>query len=516
MSSGSVASLKSSPKPRIAVAEIRPSRADVAGTVFFPFLIIGLTTAAAHFIHQRINVTVLPLVVVAVMICAWKWGTWGGIWGMVLAWFGYLFFFIPPILTFYIRDAESAGRMAELVLTSLITLCLTLGLERSRQRFQSEHHHLREILRQLPSGVLIAEAGSGQVVLANDQVGRMWDRPIPCPMTVRDYTGWEGFHLSDGRPYEPSERPLVRALTRGEAVMGEEYEILRRDGSRATLQVNAGPIRNEAGAVVEGVVTFHDVTARRRAEEEVLDLNARLEVRVQERTAELEATLKELDSFAYSVAHDCRAPLRGVSGLCNILAGEYSGRALDDQAQAYLDRMDDCVRKMDTLISDLLSYSRVARSRVQIQPVETDPLVLGVVDQLRDFLRERQASVNVRGNLPAVLGNYEMLAKAISNLLTNAVKFVAPGVQPKVDIWAEAKGDRIHLWMEDNGIGIAPGYHDRIFGIFQRLNPADTYPGTGIGLSIARAAVERIGGRIGVESNLGQGSRFCIDLPRVP
>jgi signal transduction histidine kinase len=554
--------------------------------------------------------------------------------------------------------------------------------------------------------VLIANAQSGQIVLVNDQVEKIWDRPVPGRMTVKDYVGWEGFHLPDGRPYEPSERPLVRALSRGEVVMGEEYEILRRDGSRATIQVNAGPLTNSAGTVVEGVVIFQDVTPRRRAEdglrflarsgvamsksleldsvltslakvavpelgswcsiymaegegdnlrlrraastsinpanaillehienryppdqgdpqgvaevmrsgkavlhpelpegalaamaqspehleilrqlsirswmgvplvvrgrtqgvmvlattghdrryeprdldlaealslraalaienarlyreaereiearklaeEEVRNLNAHLEGRVKERTAELEETVKRLDSFAYSVAHDFRAPLRGVSGLGLILIQEYAGRTLDAEALDYLHRMTACAQKMDTLISDLLSYSRVTRASVQIESVETDSLVVGVVEQLKELLRERKASVNVRRDLPPVMGHHQMLAHAVSNLLTNAVKFVAPGIQPKVDIWAEPRGDSVRLWIQDNGIGIEPDYHDRIFGIFQRLNPLDIYPGTGIGLAIARAAIERIGGRVGVESNLGEGSRFWIELPKV-
>jgi len=245
---------------------LRPeAKPRLASMIFFPFLVISLTTILSFFIHLKINVTVLPLFVVAVMISAWKWGLSGGVWGTLLAWFCYLFFFIPPILTFYILDLESAARMAELVITSLITLVLTVGLNRSRERFRSEHLHLREVLRQLPSGVLIANS-SGQIILANDQVEKIWDRPIQCPMNVAEYVRWAGFH-PDGRPYEAAERPLVRALARGESVLGEEIGILRGDGSRATIQVNAAPIRNSEGAVIEGVITFQDVTTRRRAEE---------------------------------------------------------------------------------------------------------------------------------------------------------------------------------------------------------------------------------------------------------
>jgi len=107
-----------------------------------------------------------------------------------------------------------------------------------------------------------------------------------------------------------------------------------------------------------------------------------------------------------------------------------------------------------------------------------------------------------------------MLTHALSSLVTNAITFAAPGVQPRVRIWAESRGERVRLWVEDNGIGIPPEYHERVFGIFQRLNPSDAFPGTGIGLSIARAAIRRMGGEVGVESSVGQGSRFWIELAR--
>jgi len=258
----------------------------------------------------------------------------------------------------------------------------------------------------------------------------------------------------------------------------------------------------------------YEIQERKKAESEVRQLNSRLEARVRERTSELEETVKNLDSFAYSVAHDFRAPLRAVSGFSDVLLEDYAGKPLDSEAQDYLRRMAASAQKMDTLIMDLLTYSRLTRSQVHLEPLNTDSLVVGVLEQHRDVLRERKANIRVEENLPPVLGNYEMLNHALSNLVTNTITFVAPGVQPRVRIWAETRGERVRLWVEDNGIGIPPEYHERVFGIFQRLNPSDVFPGTGIGLSIARAAVSRMGGQVGVESHVGQGSRFWIELAR--
>ena len=167
---------------------------------------------------------------------------------------------------------------------------------------------------------------------------------------------------------------------------------------------------------------------------------------------------------------------------------------------------------MDKLIQDLLTYSRLTRDLMPIENVELAPLVAEVLDRFEEEFRESGAHVDVNGPLPPVLAHRIALYQVISNLVSNAVKFVAPGTRPKVRICAQKKRGRVRLWVEDNGIGIAGEHQDRIFGVFQRLHSLAEYPGTGIGLAIVKRAVERMGGRVGVDSAAGKGSRFWIEF----
>jgi signal transduction histidine kinase len=240
-----------------------------------------------------------------------------------------------------------------------------------------------------------------------------------------------------------------------------------------------------------------------------------LEERVQARTVALQNALRELESFTYTISHDLRAPLRAMSGFSRALLEDY-GSNLDPGGREFATRISSAAKKMDSLILDLLDYSRLTRQEVKIERVELEPLANEVVRQMETEARERRATVVLERPLPAVLGHALTLSQALTNLVSNGIKFVAPGVDPMVRIRAARRDSVVRIEVEDNGIGIAPEYHERIFRIFERLNPSETFPGTGIGLAIVRRATERMGGRSGVESELGRGSRFWIELPLAP
>ncbi len=253
--------------------------------------------------------------------------------------------------------------------------------------------------------------------------------------------------------------------------------------------------------------------ARRRkvGEAKVRELNAALEDRVRERTRELREALLELESFAYTIAHDLRAPLRAQAGFSEILLSEY-GDKLDEEARGHLGRIRHAAERMDSLVQDLLSYSRLTREEIRLQPVDMSALLSEVLIRMESDIRERRAEVIVAGSLPPVLAHRVMLEQVLTNLVSNAIKFVAPGVGPRITVRGEAREGRVRLWVEDNGIGIPAEYREKVFGVFERLEP-DKYPGNGIGLAIVRKAVERMGGRTGVESAPGSGSRFWFELP---
>jgi signal transduction histidine kinase len=237
-------------------------------------------------------------------------------------------------------------------------------------------------------------------------------------------------------------------------------------------------------------------------------INEHLEGRVGRRTAELQETVKELHAFTYSIAHDLRAPLRHIHGFTQLLLESPDPKAAADFARLILA----AAEGMDVLIMDLLNYSRLTLQEIKIEPVSLSEVFVQTKANMAADLEERKAILEIAEPLPRVLGHGPTLIQAISNLIGNALKFTAPGVAPRIAVRAERRNGNTRLWIEDNGIGIAPEHQERIFGIFQRLHRVEHYAGTGIGLAIVRRAMERMGGRAGVESEPGKGSRFWIEL----
>jgi signal transduction histidine kinase len=236
---------------------------------------------------------------------------------------------------------------------------------------------------------------------------------------------------------------------------------------------------------------------------------ASLEARVQARTHELAETNAALDAFAASVAHDLRAPLRSIHGFAQALVDDY-GAQLEAAGQDFLQRIIRASTRMDTLIQDLLTYSRLSREVLPLEPVPLQAAVQAAQAQLSADLQAREAVLQLEAPLPAVVAHYPVLVQVLVNVLANAITFTAPGVRPVVTVRADRTEDRVRLWIEDNGIGIPAEYQEQIFQVFERLHGPDTYAGTGIGLAIVRRGVEHMGGQVGVVSLPGQGSRFWL------
>jgi signal transduction histidine kinase len=250
-----------------------------------------------------------------------------------------------------------------------------------------------------------------------------------------------------------------------------------------------------------------------KTQEKLRQHAATLEKTVAERTAELTATVQELEAFSYSIAHDMRAPLRAMLGYSNILAEEHSAK-LDDTGKIYLERISTSADRLDQLIQDVLNYSRIVRGDVPLSPVNTEKLLREIIESYPNLHRP-DVTIEIIKPLPQVQANPAALTQVFSNLLGNAIKFVQPDVPPRIKIRAEPSAQNnsmARFWFEDNGIGIDESSQQRIFQMFQRLNRAELYEGTGIGLAIVRKAVERMGGKTGVESDPGKGSRFWVEL----
>lgn len=319
-------------------------------------------------------------------------------------------------------------------------------------------------------------------------------------------------------PDRVNEEPGILArIAQGKRI--DHYETVRRrkDGTLLDISLTVSPVRNGDGQIIGASKIARDITERRRAEEELrraknelASMNEALEKRVEERTASLREVILQMEEFSYSVSHDLRGPVRAMQGYAQAMLEDY-GERLDARGRDFLDRIIRGGERMDRLIQDVLTYSRLARSEVHLERISLQRLIPELLQQYVEA-KDRKVEVTIRDRLLTVLAHEPSLIQAISNLLCNAVKFVAPGVTPKIQIWTERRGSKVRLWVEDNGIGIRPEHQRRLFGMFERVHQNRTYEGTGIGLAIVRKAVEKMGGNTGVQSDGISGSSFWIEL----
>jgi PAS domain S-box-containing protein len=364
--------------------------------------------------------------------------------------------------------------------------------------------------------------------------GLIYDWNVPADITRRsagmaEFLGWRAEEVAEHSRWWPEqihpddlEAVLQRfrdAVARQLPACSHEYRVRHKlghylwiwDSNRIVYDAQGQAVR-VIGCVVSIEEQKRADQALRKAKEELARANHDLERKVEERTAKLQETVAELESWSYSIAHDMRAPLRTMHGYSKLLAEEH-GPKLEPAARYYLQRIDAATQRLDQYIRDLLDYGKVVRGDLPMASVDAGALIGEIVTTYPDFQPAR-CDIQVVDGLPPVQANAAALTQVISNLLDNAVKFVKPGAFPHVRIRAEEINGWVRLWFEDEGIGIDGRAHKRIFGIFQSLHPHGAYEGTGIGLAIVRRAVERMGGKVGVQSELGHGSRFWVDLKK--
>jgi signal transduction histidine kinase len=237
-----------------------------------------------------------------------------------------------------------------------------------------------------------------------------------------------------------------------------------------------------------------------------------LERRVAERTQDLLELNTHLESLVYTVAHDLRTPLRGIQGYSKLLLDDCASM-LDETGKHHLSRIQTAAERMDALVIDLMAYGRIARAEIELTRVHLEDAWTAALAQCETLIENRHARIQALAPFPDVRAHLPTLTQVLANLLNNALSFVREDVLPQISFRTEDAGSNVRAWVEDNGIGIAPEHHERVFRLFERVETLKQ-PGTGVGLSIVRKGIERMHGKVGLQSALGQGSRFWIELPK--
>ncbi|MBX3737964.1 MAG: PAS domain-containing protein [Candidatus Didemnitutus sp.] len=401
------------------------------------------------------------------------------------------------------------------------TATVAQALRRTLTQLHAELHHRTQAeatLRLLEQRFRLA-ANADQLTFFEQDAELRYTWLYPEHGAHRHAIGQRDTELASDADATPLVRLKREVLATGEPRQGEVSVPLATGLRHYSLFVT--PRRDPTTGCIVGVAgAAVDITDRKNAEQALehaqLDLrraNAELESKVRERTESLHDLVKQMEEFTYSVSHDLRAPIRAITGFSGLLLEDHAHR-LDADAQGILQRIIRSGERLDRLISDLLAFSRIARHDVELAPVDAVRILRDLVND-HPALQPPAAEIALPDSLPPVLAHDALLQQVLSNLLTNAAKFVPPGRTPRIDVSGETRAEHLRIWVRDNGIGIRPDLQPRLFRIFERLH-SEAYEGTGIGLATARRALERLGGSIGVESDGVNGSRFWIELPLAP
>jgi PAS domain S-box-containing protein len=281
---------------------------------------------------------------------------------------------------------------------------------------------------------------------------------------------------------------------------------------RIWLRTSKIPLRDIEGNIRGVLGTYEDITEIKRADEEIRTLNAELEQRVAQRTAQLEAANKELEAFGFSVSHDLRAPLRAIDGFTRILEEDY-GKSMDEEGRRLCTVVRENTRHMNELIDDLLALSRLTRSEMEFLSNDMETMAGSVFQEMTTPETRARIDFTVHP-LPRVLGDPILLRQAWTNLISNAIKFSAKRERAKIEIDCRSLPDEDVFSICDNGAGFDMQYVDRLFGVFQRLHSASEFEGTGVGLAIVQRVIRRHGGRVWGEGAVDQGATFHFALPK--
>jgi PAS domain S-box-containing protein len=451
----------------------------------------------------------VPLFLFAVAISSWYGRVSGAILAIVVSCLTFDYFFVQPLHTLDISASDFPYFVIFTAFASLVTWFSTMRrkvedeLRRARDRLEAE---VAERTQQ--ASLLNLTHDTIFVRDMNDMISD-WNRG------AHELYGWtaeEAIGKSSPQLLKtvyPAPIAEIRAELMDCGRWEGELEKTRSDGSAVIVASRWSLRRDENGQPSAILETNNDITEHKRREQEIRSLN----VELGKRTTELEATNKELESFAYSVSHDLRAPLRHMSGFTELLQ-KSAGASLNDKSRRYLSIILDSAKRMGNLIDDLLSFSRISRAEAHWALVSLEHLVQEALGEVRQETEGRKVVWKL-GALPAWPCDRSMLRLVLVNLISNAVKFTRTRPQAEIEVGCQEQGpDQLVIFVRDNGVGFEMKYVNKLFGVFQRLHPTEAFEGTGIGLATVQRIVHRHGGRVWAEGQVDQGATFYFSLSR--
>jgi PAS domain S-box-containing protein len=453
-----------------------------------------------------------PLFLIAIAVTVWYAGTAPGVLAVVLSSTIFNYFFTEPLYSFYIAPADRVDFIASVLFAVMIGW------------FSSRRRRIEEELRQARDELETAAQRTQQARLLDLTHDTIFVRNMRDVITywnrgAEERYGWKREEAVGRVSHQLMQTIFPAPLEEiNEKVLGTghwegELTHTKRDGMQFVVASRWALQRDDAGKPVAVLETNNDITERKRAEEEIRKLNAELEQRVTERTAELKATNKELEAFAYSISHDLRAPLRHMAGYAELLQKNASS-ILDEKSRRYMTMILEAAKRMGDLIDDLLAFSRIGRAETQKTVVSLEQLVKEALNEVRPETDGRNMDWTI-GALPNLYGDRAMLRLALVNLVANAVKFTRKRSQPEIEIGCvDGKENEIVVFIRDNGVGFDMKYVNKLFGVFQRLHRAEEFEGTGIGLATVQRIIHRHGGRVWAEGLVDRGATFYFSLPK--